>query len=115
MSKAYIRPEDLCVCCGSPVPEGMMICWACARQLTSVESITLEEHKEIHRRSGAAGSAADHQRRSNMRNCEHCDNQFSSELRHSPCARCLRHKGMKGYRPMRLRTKFRRWLWRLFG
>lgn len=22
-------PADICVCCGKPVPEGRMICWAC--------------------------------------------------------------------------------------
>ena len=29
MPNAYIRPSDICVCCGKPVPEGRQICWEC--------------------------------------------------------------------------------------
>lgn len=29
----YIHPEDICVCCGSPVPEGHMICWSCEHEV----------------------------------------------------------------------------------
>lgn len=24
-----VHAEDICVCCGAPVPEGRMICWSC--------------------------------------------------------------------------------------
>ncbi len=24
-----VYPEDICVCCGAPVPEGRQVCWAC--------------------------------------------------------------------------------------
>jgi len=28
-SNVYVYSEDICICCGSPVPEGRMICWSC--------------------------------------------------------------------------------------
>lgn len=31
-NQIYIRPADICVCCGAPVPEGEMICWGCKEE-----------------------------------------------------------------------------------
>lgn len=28
----YVSPEDICVCCGRPVPEGTMLCWTCTER-----------------------------------------------------------------------------------
>ena len=36
----YVSPEDICVCCGRPVPEGTMLCWTCA-ELCKIEVLLL--------------------------------------------------------------------------
>ena len=36
--------EDICVCCGEPVPEGRMVCWKCEHQFDQArESSTLSK------------------------------------------------------------------------
>lgn len=37
-----IASEDRCVCCGRPVPEGRMVCWACEHQFREVTKMEEE-------------------------------------------------------------------------
>ena len=32
LTNRNVMSEDICVCCGEPVPEGRMICWNCEYQ-----------------------------------------------------------------------------------
>ena len=42
----FVHAEDICVCCGAPVPEGCMICWECEHGGAPVNGRRLnqEEH-----------------------------------------------------------------------
>ena len=46
-----------------------------------------------------------------IKNCNNCDHTLETDLRHTPCRHCLSHRGLGGWRPMRLMTRLRKF-WR---
>ena len=48
-----------------------------------------------------------------LRNCDNWDNTLNHDYHQSPCRKCLACRGLKGWTPIRLRTRLRRWLRRI--
>ena len=42
----YVTWEDICVCCGAPVPEGRMVCWQCEHQYDRDEMAAFRPRRE---------------------------------------------------------------------